>query len=127
MFHGLLKTTLKASKEAPSSNIKSGIQPPEQYRDWPASYLDEVQPIDYRTWTLSIGGKVSEPKVFTYTDLKNWLHLTQNRRMVSSEGWTYRSEWEGVLLQHIIERVKPSPDATLLRQRNIRILGKPRR
>jgi DMSO/TMAO reductase YedYZ molybdopterin-dependent catalytic subunit len=110
MFQSLYRKT---------KGIQQGNMVSDPLRDWPATYSGGIQLVDYDTWTLQVGGHVAMPRTFTLAELKNFLLLTQNRRIVSAEGWTYRSEWEGFMLHQLVEKVKPEPTATILRQENL--------
>ena len=111
MFHSLY-TRHQESLE-PKGNKE------ETPREWPATYLDGIANVDPQTWELEITGDVAEPKKFSLEELKKFPRLTQNRRLVSAQGWTYRSEWEGFLLQSLVDQIKPAASATILRQVNL--------
>ncbi|MBY0403192.1 MAG: molybdopterin-dependent oxidoreductase, partial [Cyanobacteria bacterium] len=87
--------------------------------DWPATYNDSMVMIAPDDWRLEIGGNIERPRILTLQELKTFPQVTQNRRMVSAEGWSYRTEWMGVPLHHVVEAAKASPEATLIKQVNL--------
>jgi DMSO/TMAO reductase YedYZ molybdopterin-dependent catalytic subunit len=87
--------------------------------DLPASFFDGFEPNPFPGWSLSVEGLVQTPRQYMENQLKSLPHITQNRRLVSADGWTYRTEWMGIPLQHLVEAVRPTMQATHLRQENL--------
>lgn len=72
---------------------------------YPATYADGMATLERSSFELAISGEVAEPKVFSWKDLIALPLTRQNRRIVSAQGWTYRTQWEGVLLSDLLEKV----------------------
>lgn len=87
--------------------------------DWPASYLDGFTAIDSENWSLEIGGLVEKPQSFNLKDFAQFTRIQQNRRLVFADGFTYRSTWEGFVVQELLHRVSPKPEAKYLLQTNL--------
>lgn len=89
------------------------------FLDWPASYLDGFTAIDSENWSLEIGGLVEKPQSFNLKDFAQFTRIQQNRRLVFADGFTYRSTWEGFVVQELLHRVSPKPEAKYLLQTNL--------
>lgn len=87
--------------------------------DLPASFYDGFDPKPFPGWSLTVDGHVQTPRNYQEHQLKSLPQITQNRRLVSADGWTYRTEWMGIPLQHLVEAVKPTAQGTWLRQENL--------
>lgn len=87
--------------------------------DWPASYLDGFTPTEPENWALEIGGLVEKPQAFTLKDFAQFTRIQQNRRLVFADGFTYRATWEGFVVQELLHRVSPKPEAQYLLQTNL--------
>ncbi len=110
MFHSLYtRSQATAAQENPLATA----------RPWPAVYQQGIVSIQPHEWILTISGLVENPGQFTDAELKSWPQVTQNRRLVDVGGWTYRSEWQGVLLEELIRRVNPLPEAQFIHQVNL--------
>ncbi len=122
---------------------KSG-QDPEASFPWPASYSDKVMPIEDKPYSLKLSGQIEIPwektakdkndedsdeaKRLPQTELNlSWeafLALpktSQVRRTVSAQGWSYKTEWTGVLLSELIKscKLEIKPEATWIKQTNL--------
>jgi DMSO/TMAO reductase YedYZ molybdopterin-dependent catalytic subunit len=88
---------------------------------WPALLNADkpYQPVNTATWSLQIGGLVSEPLTYTLQQLRDFPKITQNRRWITAMGWTVRAPWEGVLLQHLLDKVRPTANATHILQEDV--------
>lgn len=74
-------------------------------------------PLD--SWQLTLGTLDGQhSKTYTYKDLLTLPQTFQVRRVVDASGWTYRCEWEGVLLRHLVNQFKPSEGLSWVLQRN---------
>jgi DMSO/TMAO reductase YedYZ molybdopterin-dependent catalytic subunit len=89
---------------------------PDTYLDLPATYREGLSMVDPEAWQMEIGGQVQHPQTIRMRDLQALPQITQNRRLVSAEGWTFRAEWGGIPLFQLVEQIRPDPQATLLRQ-----------
>jgi DMSO/TMAO reductase YedYZ molybdopterin-dependent catalytic subunit len=92
---------------------------PDRPLDWPATYGEGLVAVQADQWALEIGGLVDKPRSLSLAELKKLSQITQNRRLVSADGWTVRTEWGGISLQSLVEWVRPAMRATLLRQENL--------
>jgi sulfoxide reductase catalytic subunit YedY len=76
--------------------------------------------VDLATWNLEIGGLVSEPRSYRFSELLDGFpKITQNRRWVTVMGWTTRAAWDGVLLQHLVDKARPSSEVQWIRQEDL--------
>lgn len=88
-------------------------------RQWPATYRGGVVFLEAQHWRLSVGGEVEAPFAMGLNELLgHFAKSHQFRRLVSAEGWTYRSQWEGIPLKQLVQQVRPRPTAKYLRQVN---------
>lgn len=65
----------------------------------------------FKAWKLQIGGLVETPAAFTLDELRAMPSRTQITRHDCVEGWSAIGKWKGVQLAHLLERVKPLPNA----------------
>jgi DMSO/TMAO reductase YedYZ molybdopterin-dependent catalytic subunit len=89
------------------------------FLNWPANFLDGFQDFDPNHWQLEINGLVERPQAFNLKDMNSFTRIQQNRRLVFADGWTYRAPWEGFVLQELLHRVAPKPEAKFLIQTNL--------
>jgi DMSO/TMAO reductase YedYZ molybdopterin-dependent catalytic subunit len=116
MFHSLYNRSVGSSTPTAEPTEKGGDK---IFLNWPASYLDGFEAFDTDHWQLEVGGLVEKPQAFTLKDLNNFMRIQQNRRLVFADGWTYRSTWEGFVVQELLHRVVPKPEAQYLIQTNM--------
>jgi thiosulfate reductase cytochrome b subunit len=64
--------------------------------------------VDYR---LNVGGLVTNPKEFTYAELKALPKQEQITKHFCIQGWSGVAKWGGVPMRHILDIVKPKPEA----------------
>jgi DMSO/TMAO reductase YedYZ molybdopterin-dependent catalytic subunit len=112
MFHSLYNRS--ADILAPKNDPQD-----KHFLSWPASYMDGVAAFDPETWQLEVSGLVGRPMSFGMKDLMGFTRVQQNRRLVFADGWTYRASWEGIVLQELLHRVMPQPEAQYLIQTNL--------
>jgi DMSO/TMAO reductase YedYZ molybdopterin-dependent catalytic subunit len=86
---------------------------------WPASYLDGFRSFDPDHWELEVSGLVERPHHFNLKDLMGFTRIQQNRRLVFADGWAYRTIWEGFVVQELLHRVAPKPQARFLIQTDL--------
>lgn len=116
MFYSLHKQNSTAIIPAGAAQSHS----PEGNLDkWPASYLDGFQLVNSNQWELEVGGLVEKPQRFTLKDFSQFTRIQQNRRLVFADGYTYRDIWEGFVVQELLHRLSPLPEAQYLKQTNI--------
>jgi DMSO/TMAO reductase YedYZ molybdopterin-dependent catalytic subunit len=80
-------------------------------RDFRDQTISADQRIDAGAYTLSITGRVSAPKTFSYDDVLRFPHFKKVVRLSCVEGWDVTALWEGVLLRDLIDEAGPLPGA----------------
>ena len=65
----------------------------------------------FKDWKLRITGLVEKPAAFTLAELRAMPSRTQITRHDCVEGWSSIGKWKGVQLSHLLEQVKPLPNA----------------
>ena len=73
-------------------------------------YEDMVN-TNFANWKLEVGGLVQTPMAFSLADLRAMPSRTQITRHDCVEGWSAIAKWTGVPLHHILDQVKPLPNA----------------
>ena len=48
--------------------------------------------------------------------LTGFTRIQQNRRIVFADGWSFRAQWEGLVISELLHRVSPRPEAQYLIQ-----------
>jgi len=66
---------------------------------------------EFKEWKLQIDGLVETPAAFTLADLRAMPSRTQITRHDCVEGWSTIGKWKGVQLSHLLDQVKPLPNA----------------
>jgi len=66
---------------------------------------------NFANWKLEVGGLVETPLAFSLSDLRAMPSRTQITRHDCVEGWSAIAKWTGVPLHHILDQVKPLPNA----------------
>ena len=115
MFHSLYNRN--AGSFAGVTEKSSALD--KAFLNWPANYLDGFAGFDPDHWQLEVTGLVERPQAFTLKDMNNFTRIQQNRRLVFADGWTYRTSWEGFVLQELLHRVTPKAEAQFLIQTNL--------
>ncbi|MEM0950878.1 MAG: molybdopterin-dependent oxidoreductase [Cyanobacteria bacterium P01_H01_bin.74] len=122
MFHSLYlgkapPLDLEANKENSLGTSKQSL-----LIEFPAVNTGQFKPLNpinsHKTWTVSVSGLVEKPAEFSIEAFQAFNILQQNRRIVFSEGLTYRADWEGFIVTELLHRVKPLPAARYLIQHN---------
>jgi DMSO/TMAO reductase YedYZ molybdopterin-dependent catalytic subunit len=62
-------------------------------------------------YSLRIGGLVANPRVFSFAELKAMPKQEQITEHFCIQGWSGVARWGGVPMRHILDLVKPRPDA----------------
>jgi DMSO/TMAO reductase YedYZ molybdopterin-dependent catalytic subunit len=86
---------------------------------WPACYRDGFRAFDPDHWELEVSGLVERPHKFTLKELNGFTRIQQNRRLTFADGWAYRTTWEGFVVQELLHRVAPKPQARFLIQTSL--------
>src|SRR5579872_5435564 len=66
---------------------------------------------EFTTYSLRIGGLVERPMVFSFAELKAMPKQEQITEHFCIQGWSGVAKWGGVPMRHILEIVKPTPEA----------------
>jgi len=112
MFHSLYNRT--AASLAPNAE-----QSDKAFLNWPASYLDGFQAFDPEHYRLQVDGLVEKPQQFSLKEMSGFMRIQQNRRLVFADGLTYKATWEGFVVNELLHRVTPKPEAKYLIQTNL--------
>ena len=119
MFHSLYNRTVGTLPQpATAPGNPTGHPADKALLQWPANYLDGFQAFDPEHWQLQVCGLADRPQTFSLKDLNSFTRIQQNRRLVFADGWSYRAPWEGFVLQELLHRVAPRPEAQFLIQTN---------
>ena len=89
--------------------------PPGQYltEKWPVLHYGSVPRVDLATWDFAVSGLVDQPLRLTYPEFKKLPRRTLTSDVHCVTRWSLLdSTWEGVPISEIIQRVKPTPEAT---------------
>jgi DMSO/TMAO reductase YedYZ molybdopterin-dependent catalytic subunit len=65
----------------------------------------------FKDWKLEVAGLVENPMAFSLAELRAMPSRTQITRHDCVEGWSTIGKWKGVQLSHVLEQVKPLPNA----------------
>ena len=78
---------------------------------------DDPEPVDPGTWSLSVGGAVTDPFTLDHDDLS----ADGRRRAVidCTSGWYSEHEWAGVPVADLLERAGPTGDARWVQFRSV--------
>ena len=88
--------------------------PPGQYltQKWPVLHYGSVPSTDLATWDFRVWGEVEEPFSFTWHEFRAMPRKTLVTDIHCVTRWTrLDAAFEGVPIQHILERAKLRPDA----------------
>src|SRR5690606_10265367 len=70
-----------------------------------------LQKNDFVNYKLRVGGLVENPQTFSYEELKAMPKQEQITKHFCIQGWSGVAKWGGVPVRHILEIVKPKPEA----------------
>jgi Oxidoreductase molybdopterin binding domain len=65
----------------------------------------------FKSFVLRVGGLVESPRAFTYAELKAMPKQEQITTHFCIQGWSGVAKWGGVPMRHILELVRPTPEA----------------
>jgi DMSO/TMAO reductase YedYZ molybdopterin-dependent catalytic subunit len=88
--------------------------PPGQYltQKWPVLHYGSVPSTDLATWDIRVWGEVEEPFTFMWDEFRAMPRKALVTDIHCVTRWTrLDAGFEGVPIQHILERAKPTPDA----------------
>jgi methionine sulfoxide reductase catalytic subunit len=84
---------------------------------WPNGTMPKSAEFDalvaegFARFVLRVGGLVESPRVFSYAELKAMPKQEQITTHFCIQGWSGVAKWGGVPMRHILELVRPTPDA----------------
>lgn len=79
--------------------------------DFRENSIKGVQHVDITKYHLDISGLVSEPKSYTYDQVKNFTNYSKVVTIFCVEGWNVKVLWQGVLIRDLINQAKASSSA----------------
>jgi len=101
------------SRPALSDDQKSRV-PPGQYvtQKWPVLHYGSVPSVDLATWDFRVWGEVEEPFTFSWKEFRQMPRKSIHRDIHCVTRWSRLDmDFEGVPIQHILERARPKPSA----------------
>ena len=101
------------SRPALSDDQKSRV-PPGQYvtQKWPVLHYGSVPSVDLATWDFRVWGEVEEPFTFSWEEFRQMPRKSIHRDIHCVTRWSRLDmDFEGVPIQHILERARPKPSA----------------
>lgn len=76
----------------------------------------EAAPFTPADWRLTVSGLVAQPLTLTLAELRAWPAVDRAWDTHCVTSWSHLgTRWRGVLLQSLLERVEPMPDARFVR------------
>lgn len=101
------------SRPALSEDQKSRV-PPGQYvtQKWPVLHYGSVPSVDLATWDFRVWGEVEETFTFSWEEFRQMPRKSIHRDIHCVTRWSRLDmDFEGVPIQHILERARPKPSA----------------
>ena len=83
--------------------------------DFRENSIKGPQYIDKQNYTLHITGLVDKQLSYTYDELLN--EFTSYKKVVTLhcvEGWSVKILWDGILVNDLVEKANPHPNATII-------------
>jgi len=96
------------------SEEEKGRVPPGQYvtQKWPVLHYGSVPSVDLATWDFRVWGEVEEPFTFSWEEFRQMPRKSIHRDIHCVTRWSRLDmDFEGVPIQHILERARPRPSA----------------
>jgi len=96
------------------SDDQKGRVPPGQYvtQKWPVLHYGSVPSVDLATWDFRVWGEVEEPFTFSWEEFRQMPRKSIHRDIHCVTRWSRLDmDFEGVPIQHILERARPRPSA----------------
>jgi methionine sulfoxide reductase catalytic subunit len=66
---------------------------------------------NFAQYSLRIGGLVANPRVLSFAELKGMPKQDQVTEHFCIQGWSGVAKWAGVSMRHILDMVRPTPEA----------------
>jgi DMSO/TMAO reductase YedYZ molybdopterin-dependent catalytic subunit len=88
--------------------------PPGQYvtQKWPVLHYGSVPSTEFATWNLRVWGEVENPFSITWDEFRQMPRKKVHADIHCVTRWSrLDTDWEGVPIQHILERAKLKPTA----------------
>jgi DMSO/TMAO reductase YedYZ molybdopterin-dependent catalytic subunit len=88
--------------------------PPGQYvtQKWPVLHYGSVPSTEFATWNLRVWGEVENPFSITWDEFRHMPRKKVHADIHCVTRWSrLDTDWEGVPIQHILERAKLKPTA----------------
>jgi DMSO/TMAO reductase YedYZ molybdopterin-dependent catalytic subunit len=76
-----------------------------------SAVFDDLAADCFAGYRLRVGGLVEEPREFSLADLQAMPKQEQITTHFCIQGWSGVAKWGGVPMRHVMELVKPSPEA----------------
>jgi DMSO/TMAO reductase YedYZ molybdopterin-dependent catalytic subunit len=87
---------------APTFSAAEVLKPPR----FNAHYeIEDVKPVDGRTWKLEVSGLVNDKHSWSLAEMMSLPQQEMIIRHICVEGWDYVGQWSGVNLRQFLERV----------------------
>jgi DMSO/TMAO reductase YedYZ molybdopterin-dependent catalytic subunit len=67
--------------------------------------IEEVKPVDGKTWKLELGGRINDKRPLTIDEIYRMPEQEMIIKHICVEGWDYIGQWSGVNLRTFFERV----------------------
>lgn len=82
-------------------------------KDWPVLDLGVTPKIDLEKWRIRIDGAVEQRAIWTWQDLLDQPQIESESDIHCVTGWSrLDNHWAGISAKHVIETVRPIPEAT---------------
>ena len=120
---GQVKKKLLESKEqwARDGRLLTGASAPagqrlppgqREVKNWPVLDLGIQPDVPTASWSLAVDGLVAAPVAWTWTDFLAQPQATDVSDIHCVTAWSrYDNRWDGVSARHLLETVRPLPDA----------------
>ncbi|MBI3452951.1 MAG: sulfite oxidase-like oxidoreductase [Rhodospirillales bacterium] len=120
----LIETKQKWAGEGRLLTVKTGTPdanrlPPGQreVKNWPVLDLGIQPEIPAAKWRLDIDGLVENPTAWSWADYKAQPQATMTSDIHCVTAWSrFDNKWEGVATRHLLDIVKPKPEAKFVIQ-----------
>ncbi|MGH9395231.1 MAG: molybdopterin-dependent oxidoreductase [Terriglobia bacterium] len=76
-----------------------------------SAQYEEMVKKGFTNYSLRVGGLVESPKSFSFAELKSMPKQEQITEHFCIQGWSGVAKWGGVPMDHILDIVKPTPEA----------------
>jgi len=99
---------------APTVRLPPGQR---EVKNWPVLDLGVQPPIDTDKWALAVNGMVENPVVWNWKDFNAQPQARRQSDIHCVTAWSrFDNTWDGVSAQHLLDIVKPKPEARFVVQ-----------